>query len=429
MLQGPAKVLTSATYNTDLVYAYVLPQSVAFLGALLLPNTFARRAWGREPTSGQWLASCRQCPAERLPGNVCRKMKVNNFDIGVRNRAIGMIQAGMSQRDVALKVRASVRAVQRWWQKFKAVGSVADRPRSGRPSSICTVAKIVLKKAVRKRGQSATKVAQRLTRKGYPVSDRTVRRYWKNTLGLKAYKMRVRPKLTEKQRAHRIKFCKERKNWTVDDWKRVLFSDESPYALFHPPNLQNDRVWAADPGEVPEAPSVKFPPKLMVWGMMSYQGLSNLHVIPAKTSVNAEYYVETILEKCCLPAINRTRSSGSVLKRRMVDDRSTCIFMQDGAPAHRSVRAQQWCRDKLPHFWAKDVWPGNSPDLNPIEELWAIVQQDLDKQKPATNLTQLQAQLQRAWSRIKPSVLNNLVASMPVRVRTCLRVRGEYIEH
>ena len=103
--------------------------------------------------------------------------------------------------------------------------------------------------------------------------------------------------------------------------------------------------------------------------------------------------------------------------------------MQDEAPGHRSARAQEWYRNNLPDFWAKDVWPGNSPDLNPIEELWAIVQQDIDKQKPATNLTQLQVQLQQAWSKIKPSVLSGLVASMPVRVRTCLRVRGEYIEH
>ena len=100
--------------------------------------------------------------------------------------------------------------------------------------------KIVLKKAVGKRSQSATKVARRLSRKGYPVSDRTARRYWQKTLGLKAYKIRVRPKLTEKQRDHRVKFCEERKHWTADDWKRVLFSDESTFELFHPPNSQND---------------------------------------------------------------------------------------------------------------------------------------------------------------------------------------------
>ena len=76
----------------------------------------------------------------------------------------------------------------------------------------------------------------------------------------------------------------------------------------------------------------------------------------------------------------------------------------------------------------KEKGPGNSSDLNPIEELWAIVQKDLDKQTPATNLAQLETQLKSAWSRIQPSVLPTLVASMPNRVRKCLLVRGQYIE-
>ena len=155
--------------------------SVALLGAPLPPHTFARRAWGREPTSrsptGQWLASCGQYHAERLPGNLSRKIKVKSFDVGVRNRAVGIIQPGMSQPGVALEVGTSVRAVQGWWQKLEVVGSVTDRPRSGGPSSTSNVARIVLKKAVGKRSQSAIKVAQRLTRKGYPVSERTVQRY------------------------------------------------------------------------------------------------------------------------------------------------------------------------------------------------------------------------------------------------------------
>ena len=102
-------------------------------------------------------------------------------------------------------------------------------------------------------------------------------------LGLKAYKMRISPKLTKKQRAQRLQFCKERKNWTVEEWKRVLFSDESPFQLFHHPSRQNERVWAENPAEVPNAFSGKFPPKLIAWGMMSYEGLSQLHVIPQKT--------------------------------------------------------------------------------------------------------------------------------------------------
>ena len=139
----------------------------------------------------------------------------------------------------------------------------------------------------------------------------------------------------------------------------------------------------------------------MVWVMMSHQGLSELHVIPPKTKVDTKYYVENIFEESCLPAINRTPSDGSVLERRMVADKSKAIFMQDGpAPAHRSATAQQWCRDDLPHFWPKEERPGNSPDLNPIEELWAILQQEIDKREPATSLAQLERQLKSAWSRI-----------------------------
>ena len=132
---------------------------------------------------------------------------------------------------------------------------------------------------------------------------------------------------------------------TGEDWKNVLFSDESFYQLYPPPSRQNDRVWTPDAASVPTAPSVKFPAKLMVCEMMSHQGLSELHVIPPKTKVDTKYYVKNTLQESCLPAINRTPSDGSVLERRMVADKLKSIFMQDGASAHRSATAQRWCRD------------------------------------------------------------------------------------
>ena len=63
-------------------------------------------------------------------------------------------------------------------------------------------------------------------------------------------------------------------------------------------------------------------------GMMPHQGISDLYAIRAKTSENTGYYVDTILEKFCIPAINRTHISGSVQKRCMVEDGSTCVFMR-----------------------------------------------------------------------------------------------------
>ena len=65
---------------------------------------------------------------------------------------------------------------------------------------------------------------------------------------------------------------------------------------------------------------------------------------------------------------------------------SKSIFQQDGAPAYTSTLRQEWCRFNLPGYWTKDVCPGNSPDMSPIENLWAIVKQNLSEMPLATDL-------------------------------------------
>ena len=71
----------------------------------------------------------------------------------------------------------------------------------------------------------------------------------------------------------------------------MLFSDESPFELYHPPNRQNDRVWASTSSEVPISHTVKQPTKVMVWGMMSFRGLSDLHIVPRGKTVTSDFYV------------------------------------------------------------------------------------------------------------------------------------------
>ena len=64
------------------------------------------------------------------------------------------------------------------------------------------------------------------------------------------------------------------------------------------------------------------------------------------------------------------------------------IFQQDGDPKHNSERVQAWLRQHV-RFIAKGDWPANSPDLNPIEHLWAFVQRRVCAREPRT-LAQLQ---------------------------------------
>ena len=85
----------------------------------------------------------------------------------------------------------------------------------------------------------------------------------------------------------------------------------------------------------------------MVWGMMSFQALSELHFLPLKQTINAGYYVEDILTKVCLTSLNRTADIGSILERKFMPNMSNAVFMQDGAPAHTAIRTQKWCRENL----------------------------------------------------------------------------------
>ena len=249
----------------------------------------------------------------------------------------------------------------------------------------------------------------------------------KNVMKIRPYKIRKVPKLTEKQRQHRLQFAMARRHWTIDDWRNVLWTDESPYEIFHPPNPQNDRVWTDDAANVPTTATVKYPLKVMVWGMMSYRALSELHVVPQKQSVNSEYYISEILSKTCADALNRRAARGNVLQRRLLPDMSTAVLMQDGAPAHTAVATQQWCRDNLQAFWSKEEWPGNSPDINPIENLWSILQDEYDKLPPSTSIPSLTRNLKRAWANISPLVLDNLVSSMPRRMETVIKMKGGHI--
>ena len=87
---------------------------------------------------------------------------------------------------------------------------------------------------------------------------------------------------------------------------------------------------------------------------------------------------------------------------------SNSIYQQDGAPTHHSRKSQEWLKNNLPSFGEKGIWPGNSPDLSPIENVWAIVKNDMDSMTPPNNLKILVNNIKLAWSRLSPDILANM---------------------
>ena len=93
----------------------------------------------------------------------------------------------------------------------------------------------------------------------------------------------------------RLQFAKVHVNWTIGDWKKVLWSDESPFQILSMPNRQNDRIWARNSNNIEPIVQMKFPAEIQVWGMMSHRALSELHIILPKQTINGAYYRDNIL--------------------------------------------------------------------------------------------------------------------------------------
>jgi len=53
----------------------------------------------------------------------------------------------------------------------------------------------------------------------------------------------------------------------------------------------------------------------------------------------------------------------------------TYVFQQDSTPAHRDRDTVQLLQQETPEFIALDLWPPNSPDLNPVDyRVWGLIQ-------------------------------------------------------
>ena len=81
---------------------------------------------------------------------------------------------------------------------------------------------------------------------------------------------------------------------------------------------------------------MKFSPSVLVWGGITARGLTRLHIILDKTSVDSSYYIGNILEKGVKPAFRRIKTCSDLTETKLFVKNQDGIFQQDGAGAHTS---------------------------------------------------------------------------------------------
>ena len=100
--------------------------------------------------------------------------------------------------------------------------------------------------------------------------------------------------------------------------------------------------------------------------------------------------------------------------------------MEDGAPAHQAVSTRKWHEDHGVKLFKG--WPGNSPDLNPIENAWSQMKH-LQSKERATSAAGLKKIAKKVWKGITPSYLKKLYKLMPRRMQAVIENGGGHTKY
>lgn len=335
-----------------------------------------------------------------------------HLDPLLRGRIIGRLETGQTQTEVSIALNVPQNVISRLWRRFQETGDVRRRPVGGRPRVTNPQQdRYLALTARRNRTMSARQLSSELAAaSGIRVSRQTVYRRLR-AAGLYARRPVVCVPLTLDNKRARLRWSQEHRDWTLNQWSSVLFTDESRFSL----NCDSHRVtiWREQGTRYNPMNIMERHPfgggGLLVWGGIMMNARTELHIFAGGT-VNAQRYREEILE----PHVRLFRGAVG----------PEFIFMDDNARPHRSQLVDEFLQEE---DIQRMEWPARSPDMNPIEHAWdALGRQIASRQPPPRTLQDLHIALHEEWNLLSIELLNNLITSMPRRCESCVAVRGNH---
>jgi hypothetical protein len=360
---------------------------------------------------------------------------------------------------------------------------IENSPRTGRPSKqtddVIRSVTTQIETDRFGREKNCADIAGELEALGVDISRSTVWRILR-THGYKKTKPTRKPGLSKPMRTARLRFAREHEHWSLEDWKNVIWSDETSVVIGH--RRGGYRVWRkSSEAFIKSCIRERWAgySEFMFWACFSYDTKGPCHIWKKETPAEKkaaqraidemneeleprcreEWELNTAMRRVGLrnkpgvkPQWNWTKESGKLVRetgkggidwwryqskvlvpllipfaQRCMRERPNMVVQEDKAPSH-AHRAQ--ARVFNLYKVARLLWPGNSPDLNAIEPAWYWMKRKTTAKGAAKSRDEAVESWLRNWKELPQCQIQAWVERIPHHIAEIIRLEGgnEYKE-
>jgi len=294
-------------------------------------------------------------------------------------------------------IRVSKQGIRKFLVRYTETGKISRKPGSGCPPKIMPALQHLIDLRMQEDDETtATQLQSLLAHHGVYVSLSTILRSRKQ-LGWNFRGSAYCQLIREANKIKRLEFALANSNDTFED---VIWSDESTIQL----ETHRRRCYRKR-GEKPHLkPRPKHPIKVHVWAGISKKGATGICIFEG--TMDAALFCD-ILRRTLLPFISEKFPGSHRL-------------MQDNDPKHTSRAAQQFYATVGINWWRT---PPESPDINPIENVWHELKEFIRQKVKPTSKAELVNGINRFWATMTPQkccrYISHLQKVLPAVIEKC----------
>lgn len=244
---------------------------------------------------------------------------------------------------------------------------------------------------------------------------------------LHAARGQPRKRLSLDTRRKRLAFARSNRS---RDWSKVIFTDRKRFP-FRYPGIAVRRCEWLEKGEERSASAFNHPQSINLYAGMSMHGTTEPHLVSGTSGHGPSKY----LNQQGQPARNITATEyADVLNctllpggERMFTEHGVrrWVLQQDNDPCHKKAAGvvEQYNARRSTRASILPAWPPNSPDLNPIENLWGWLEAEVDS-IASKSFNAFSAAVRQQLATVPRTLLRSLVDSMPRRMAAVIKLKG-----